>query len=45
MVVAPYKGSQEIKDFEYAGAYKIVTEGRKSGTVGVSAPLKKFRKN
>ncbi|MBT8506737.1 hypothetical protein B1F79_04670 [Coxiella-like endosymbiont of Rhipicephalus sanguineus] len=36
IVVAPYKWLQEIKGTFNSGAYKIVTEGRESGTVEVS---------
>ena len=35
VVVAPYKWVEEIKATIKAGVYKIVTEGRESGTVGV----------
>lgn len=44
IVVAPYKWSQEIKDTFNAGTYKIVTEGRESGTVEVSRTSGEIRK-
>lgn len=35
VVVAPYRWVREIKDELAAGAWKVVTEGRESGTVGL----------
>ena len=34
-VIAPYRWVKEIKDELSAGAWKVVTEGRESGTVGL----------
>jgi phosphosulfolactate synthase len=35
VVVAPYRWVREIKDELSAGAWKVITEGRESGTVGL----------
>ncbi|WP_372365646.1 phosphosulfolactate synthase [Candidatus Uabimicrobium sp. HlEnr_7] len=44
VVVAPFKWVEEIKNTLKAGAYKIVTEGRESGTVGVFRNSGEIRK-
>ena len=42
VVVAPYRWVKQIKDELEAGAWKVITEGRESGTVG---PLSRQRRD
>lgn len=43
VVVAPYRWVKQIKNELNAGAWKVVTEGRESGTVGLYRPTGEIR--
>lgn len=43
VVVAPYRWVEQIRDELSAGAWKVITEGRESGTVGLYRPSGEIR--
>ncbi len=43
VVVAPYRWVKQIKEELQAGAWKVITEGRESGTAGIYRPTGEMR--